>query len=70
MATERQRIQRNIVRLMQIMLGCFLIIAIRYGILQIWDGPDLAERMESQVRQGFQLQSPRGSILEIGRAHV
>jgi len=64
MATERQRIQRNIVRLMKIMLLCFLVIAIRYGILQIWDGPELAERMESQVMQGYQLQSPRGSILD------
>lgn len=64
MSRRRNNAQRNITYLGIIMIGLIGIITLRYAWLQLVQGSELSERMDSQVRQSYAIQSPRGAILD------
>ncbi len=64
MSNNRVKVQQRIGFLVIFMLAGIVIIILRYGWLQLVQGSELAERMRRQVGQDYQVQSPRGAILD------
>ena len=64
MNNNRLKVQQRIGFLVIFMLAGIVIIILRYGWLQLVQGSELAERMRRQVGQDYQVQSPRGAILD------
>lgn len=62
--TARRRVQRNIGYAVIALTGLFLLVALRYGWLQIVQGDALGERMRNQVGEEFAIQSLRGTITD------
>ena len=64
MRARRIRTQVHIRRAAFLLLTFFIVIALRYGWLQIVQGDALGARLKNQVDRTFTVQSPRGRILD------
>lgn len=64
MNEERYRVQRHILTLMKGLLLVFAVIALRYAYIQIVDGAEMTQRLAAQVNHNYQLETPRGAILD------
>ncbi len=64
MKNYRIRVQQHIRLLSVILLSAMLLIVLRYGWIQLVQGREYAERMRYQVGMDFNIQSPRGAILD------
>ena len=64
MNPNRTKVQSNIRWLVVALLCGIIIVIFRYAWLQLVQGSELAERMRYQVGQDYQVQSPRGTIVD------
>ncbi len=64
MKNYRIRVQQHIRLLSVVLLSAMLLIVFRYGWIQLVQGREYAERMRYQVGMDFNIQSPRGAILD------
>ena len=64
MKKSRLKVQNNIRWLVLILVGFIGIVTLRYGYVQLVQGSALAERMRQQVGLDYQVQSPRGAIID------
>ena len=64
MDRNRLKLQKRINILVVLLLAGLTVVLIRYAILQLVQGSELAERMRYQVGQDYLIQSPRGAIVD------
>lgn len=64
MDRNRLKVQKRINILVVLLLAGLTVVLIRYSILQLVQGSELAERMRYQVGQDYLVQSPRGAIVD------
>ncbi len=64
MERERYRLQKHILILTVCMLAAFALLVVRYGYIQLVDGQEMTARLAAQVDRNYQLETPRGAILD------